>query len=110
MENSDYTYIENPNDRYLLTCGHMSLYQKKFNEDGVIYEVPVCVKCSCYEVEQERIDFRKRIARCNMCGKEVKSDLNLSGFHYFKNKNHDIFYCGCANENFLEILKLAQTS
>lgn len=109
MGNEDYTYIDNINDRPLMECGHLAIYQKKFNNSGVIVEVPVCIKCSCYKVEQNKINFKKRIARCNLCGKEVKSNLNLSGFHYLKNKDHDIFYCGCANEKFLELMTVAKT-
>lgn len=32
-----------------------------------------------------------------MCGKIVKSNLDLDGFRYRKNSVFDIYYCGCAN-------------
>jgi len=106
----DYTFITDVNARPLMECGHVALYQKAFNDDGNIIEVPVCLKCGCHTVEPKTINFKRRKARCPMCGTEVRSSLNLDGFHYFKNKEHDVFYCGCANDTLIKaVMKTANS-
>lgn len=97
MEDKDFKFIDNINSRPLMDCGHVALFQKKFENNGAIVEVPVCLRCGCYTVEKENVDLRDRKCRCSMCGKIVKSNLDLDGFRYRKNSVFDIYYCGCAN-------------
>lgn len=97
MEDKDFSFIEDVNSRPLMQCGHVALFQKKFEDNGSIVDVPVCLRCGCYTIEKESVDLRKRKCRCSMCGKLVKSNLNLDGFRYRKNSVFDVYYCGCAN-------------
>ena len=98
MEDKDFKFIEDTNKRPLMECGHVALFQKNFDNDGMITEVPVCLRCGCSTIEKENVDLRERKCRCSMCGKLVKSNLDLMGFRYRKNSAFDVYYCGCAND------------
>lgn len=62
-------------------------------------KLPCCVICACsqvkMEIKNEYDGLENRTAKCDGCGKKVKSNWDLAFFEYCPNEEYDRYYCGC---------------
>lgn len=75
-------------EEILMKCGHTAM-AKDSNGN------PVCPICMCTEILNEKPNLEGRIAKCEFCSNERKSDFSLPFFEYKKDKKYDSYYCGC---------------
>lgn len=67
-----------------------------FGRDGKTYDppVPICITHDCIELAEGQPDLTSRAARC-ICGRVVRSSIELPFFAHRPEHPYDRYYCGC---------------
>lgn len=79
-----------------MQCGHVAT--GKGNDES-----PVCKICDRLTPKarliDENVNLDNRYAACFQCGQKiVNSSLSLPQFEYHPDKEYDLYYCGCREE------------